>query len=412
MASLLAISLSIVALAILLRVYLGRGRTATRQLRFYLLGLALVGLVGLLAMAALDRIGLTRMKQATSADSPLDGPDRAGGDPSGAALVARQSVRYPRPGVQNTAEWQQWQQRLREYLVDEVYGLDFSQAVTQAPQFRAGKTLRSGDLLRSELAISAIDGDSIDAFLLSPADAQTPLPAILVLHGHVKDGDSGLEQTVLPIESYHHSAALKLAQAGFVTLSIELRGFGRRGPPEYPDHRIVAYNALLAGSFYKKLVFEDVKRAIDYLQTRAGVDAQRIGIAGVSLGGELAVEYAALDPRIKAISFHSHGGQTGPYEGKSRPGTPQPHYCHLIPGVSRIMQQEDPFLLLAPRPTQGVRGERQPFADPRFLPELRQAWQLAGRPDALDLRLGRLEEVYRGHGFFASEAREFFLTHL
>ncbi|HVS72300.1 MAG TPA: acetylxylan esterase [Phycisphaerae bacterium] len=42
----------------------------------------------------------------------------------------------------------------------------------------------------------------------------------------------------------------------------------------------------------------DIMRLIDYLDTRADVDPQRIGIYGVSKGGIEAYLAAAVDPRI------------------------------------------------------------------------------------------------------------------
>jgi 2,6-dihydroxypseudooxynicotine hydrolase len=59
-------------------------------------------------------------------------------------------------------------------------------------------------------------------------------------------------------------------------------------------------------TFFKMLLgpgFEDcISAAIDYLETREEVDANRIGIVGRSLGGYLAPRATAVEPRIKALA--------------------------------------------------------------------------------------------------------------
>lgn len=385
---------------------------SSRPGAFYLL-VVVVG-CGVLLISTLTVEGARVVRNSiTSAYSGTgDLLDHTNGDPSGTRLVAVQSTEFPKPTGQDEEAWRSWQQRLRDYLIREVYELDFSSSAEPRLDARPLREITEAGLIRKEFAILAADGDLIPAVALLPAGASAPLPGILILHGHVLDGDSGLAQMVLPVKSYQRSAARELALAGFATLTIELRGFGMRGPPEFPDHRIVSYNAILAGSFYKKIVFGDIKRTMDFFATLPGIDPERLGISGLSLGAELAVEYAALDERIKAISFHAHGGRTGPYPAKLDPRSEQPHYCHLIPNANRIMHREDPFLLLAPRPTQGVRGQQDPFAEAKFELTLQRAWSLMGRAEALELRLVTGSAGDRAHTYFVEDAIRFFKRQL
>jgi len=389
-----------------------RRSVSSRPGSFYVL-IAAVG-CGALLVSALTvegaRVVRDSIKSAYSGTGDL--LDHAGGDPSGSALVAMQSSKFPKPTGSDEEAWHSWQHRLRDYLTREVYELDFSLTVAPSPNAALRREFVDAGLIRKEFAIPAADGDSIPVVALLPAGASAPLPGILIIHGHVLDGDSGLAQMVLPVKSYQRSAARELALAGFVTLTIELRGFGMRGSPEFPDHRIVSYNAILAGSFYKKLVFGDVKRTMDFFAILPEVDPERLGISGVSFGAELSVEYAALDERIKAISFHAHGGRTGPYPGKSEPGVGQPHYCHIIPGANRMMHREDPFLLLAPRPTQGLRGEEEPFPEAEFEATLQRVWSLMGRAEALELRLVSGSAGNRAHTYFVEDSIRFFKRQL
>jgi pimeloyl-ACP methyl ester carboxylesterase len=48
------------------------------------------------------------------------------------------------------------------------------------------------------------------------------------------------------------------------------------------------------------LILEDQRRALDYLESLPFVDRKRIGVAGVSMGGEISLYLAAIDPRVKS----------------------------------------------------------------------------------------------------------------
>jgi dienelactone hydrolase len=52
-----------------------------------------------------------------------------------------------------------------------------------------------------------------------------------------------------------------------------------------------------------------VKYAIDYLESRVDLDVGRVGLMGVSFGGQFAVRAAALEPRLKAVIENC-----GPYD--------------------------------------------------------------------------------------------------
>jgi cephalosporin-C deacetylase len=57
------------------------------------------------------------------------------------------------------------------------------------------------------------------------------------------------------------------------------------------------------GAYYQG-AYADVVRAIDYLVSRADIDPARIGLAGTSQGGGMALAVAALDPRVKVVVAH------------------------------------------------------------------------------------------------------------
>lgn len=83
--------------------------------------------------------------------------------------------------------------------------------------------------------------------------------------------------------------ASKMAEQGFVTLSLDLSFWGEsEGLPR---------NAVLPD-----LYVEDFSAAVDFLGTRPFVNRERIGVIGICGSGSFAIAAAKLDPRLKAIA--------------------------------------------------------------------------------------------------------------
>lgn len=119
-------------------------------------------------------------------------------------------------------------------------------------------------------------GITLAADLYRPRGATAPLPAIAVCgpFGAVKEQCAGLY-------------AQTLAERGFLTIAFDPSYAGESGgTPRYmasPDINI-----------------EDLLASVDYLSCRDDVDAERVGVVGICGWGGLAINAAALDPRIKA----------------------------------------------------------------------------------------------------------------
>lgn len=102
--------------------------------------------------------------------------------------------------------------------------------------------------------------------------------AIVVGHpmGAVKEQSSNLYAT-------------KLAEKGFITLSIDLSFWGEsEGNPR---------NAVLP-----EMYAEDFSAAVDFLGTQSLVDKNKIGVLGICGSGGFVLSAAKIDPRMKAIA--------------------------------------------------------------------------------------------------------------
>jgi len=83
----------------------------------------------------------------------------------------------------------------------------------------------------------------------------------------------------------HPELAKALEQAGYVVLRFDFRGCGQSEGKR--------------GDVIVDEEIADLGHAIDWLSAQPGVDAARIGVIGASLGGSVAIEVAASDPRVR-----------------------------------------------------------------------------------------------------------------
>ena len=135
------------------------------------------------------------------------------------------------------------------------------------------------DFKQSEAKFTS-EGKSIYVELFQP-EAGGKVPAVIVLHG-----DDGMLFGRYP---YVHIAAV-LARAGNVSLLV--RYFDRTDGPETKSwtqtQKFAAWRQVVAD-------------AVTYAATLPDVDADRIGLVGVSLGASLALASATQDTRVHAV---------------------------------------------------------------------------------------------------------------
>jgi uncharacterized protein len=124
-------------------------------------------------------------------------------------------------------------------------------------------------------------------FIPKKLNGKTSNPAIVVGHpmGAVKEQSANLYAT-------------KMAEKGFVTLSLDLSFWGEsEGRPR---------NAVSPDIYA-----EDFSAAVDFLSAQPFVDKERIGVIGICGSGSFVISAAKIDPRMKAIatvSMYDMGG--------------------------------------------------------------------------------------------------------
>lgn len=222
------------------------------------------------------------------------------------------------------------------------------------------------------------------------------LPAVVVLHGlgGSKEGMASL--------------MAELGRRGYLALAIDARWHGERSPG-LQTAMIRAYRSHRGHPYVFDTVF-DLFRTLDYLQTRPDVDAQRIGMIGVSMGGQETWLTAALDPRVRvavpAIGVNSFAWTVahGQWQARARLlpqvyeavcadlGEPEVDarvyravWDRLTPGLLDRFDGPRLLPLIAPRPLLVLNGARDPLVPieaARIAAEsARRAYEAAGVAD-------------------------------
>jgi dienelactone hydrolase len=299
-----------------------------------------------------------------------------------------------------------WQEKLRKDLQNKLGLHDILTSNIHVEYVILDRAYLEDGIERLFFAYKSFDGSYIPAYLHIPATSGKQ-PAILVIPGHVPEGQSGIEQTSNEMDSYQHAAAKNLAKSGYITLTMELRGFGYLGEQFGVEHRIVAWNAILKGESYKQVELKDIAYAVKFLVNYDNVDSDRLGITGASYGGELSVLYAGLDENIKVTVFQSFGGNIGVKSAKLGSRKNQPHYCHLLPNLDSVIKQEEYFWLLSPRPTLGLRGNHDIHVEQESINTYASGWLTLNKSYNF-----RFKMIDGGHEFFNTETIAFFEQHL
>ena len=115
-------------------------------------------------------------------------------------------------------------------------------------------------------------------FIPKNRDDKTRSPAIVVGHpmGAVKEQSANLY-------------AAKMAEKGFVTLSLDLSFWGES-------------EGLPRNAVSPDIYAEDFSAAVDFLGTQPFVNKERIGAIGICGSGSFVISAAKIDPRMKAIA--------------------------------------------------------------------------------------------------------------
>ena len=283
-------------------------------------------------------------------------------------------------GATTREEWTAWRRQLRTAVQAHLGTLPPPLAL--APRLSAQGRF-AGDIAYRYGEVETAEGFIVPFLVLVPPGVTAATPGVLCLHGH-GDGMNplvGLDAAGQPLDGeYEHTFALEACRRGFVVLTFDLLGFGRR--------RDFAYNAQFAenscnspskialhlGATMLGLRVSDARRMLALLGMQPEVDAERLGVVGISGGGAVAFFTTLLDDRVRAATISGYFNRFSAFM--------QVPHCvdNFVPGLATVAEMPDMACAIAPRPlliSQGTRDPIFPIAATRDgVARLRDAYRL------------------------------------
>jgi eukaryotic-like serine/threonine-protein kinase len=193
---------------------------------------------------------------------------------------AEQAPIYPRS---SRAQFEEW---LSHYRYDRT-----------PPEGRVEERIEAPDWTREHVSFLGAGGVRIQAWLYLPKSARPPYQVIQFVPGsNVYAG----EPVPAIAEGDHLAPFVKAGRALFI---VSLPGYpGRERPPGYqrPAGPTVA--------FRQRAVAEsiDIRRGIDYLETRSDIDPARIAFMNASISSQ-GILFSAVEPRYRGVVLMSDG---------------------------------------------------------------------------------------------------------
>ena len=257
---------------------------------------------------------------------------------------------------------EQWQTRLRAKLAELVGGFPEKRTALQAEtlEVREFPAYR-----REKFVFQSRPGSSVLGYLLTPKSGSAPHASVICVPGHgrgvddiVGIDDHGHDRAAH--DGYQYDFAIQAVEHGMAAVAIEPMGFGCRRDAANKARGLgqsscqpTAGAALLLGQTMIGWRVWDVMRTIDWIETRAELDAKRVGCMGISGGGTCTLFSTALEPRIKAALVSG-------YLNTFQASVMSISHCidNYVPGILNWAEAYDVAGLIAPRPLFVESGER------------------------------------------------------
>lgn len=240
------------------------------------------------------------------------------------------TMRYTSRSAQDAVTWQRELRRqlLRLLMLDDL--------VSTKEQIALDPVILSTDqkegYLLQEVELNITAQRRITSVVTLPQNGAAPSPAVVCIHGH-----GGVRHDVYDSPSIYRGFAGALAERGYATISTDI---GQHDVYE-PDRTLMGERLW------------DLMRCVDYLMSLSAVNASRIGCAGLSLGGEMAMWLGAMDERVRATVSAGFLTRMDQME--------QNHcMCWRFVGLRELVDFADIYSLMAPRPLLCQNGLEEP----------------------------------------------------
>ena len=290
-------------------------------------------------------------------------------------------------GIDSIEAWHSKRPQYREAL---AWMLGLSPMPPRTANFAVVKGVLEKEFYTiQKLVFQSIPGLYVTANFYLPRQHSTPMPCVMNLYGHwpsLQGSKTGLQERYLWYPAN-----------GFALLVVDPLEFGEIQGIHHGTNNLNLWNWMSLGYTPAGVEVWNAMRALDWLEARPEVDAQRVGVIGVSGGGVMTQYLAALDERVAVAAPSCSTYTVGSQVAKGL--VPEQCDCTYYPNVFR-MDFPEVLALMAPRPLLILGGRK----DPIFPPDgFRDAFRSADRIyDLYGVQLGdsprfRLVESGAGH---------------
>jgi hypothetical protein len=286
--------------------------------------------------------------------------------------------------VKDKQTLRKWQQEARGKL-KEILRVDIS---TRPKSVRSQRKVQTENITRETLILEKNDGSQIPGFLLLP-QTPDPRPVIIVIPSF----SHGIISTAGIAEDYLHSIGLRLAEAGYVVLTLEIRTQGYlygMGETWMTVEGYCCY-VLNHGRSLSSFTVSDASAGLNYVLTRNETDPHSIGVCGFCNGGFPAIFLAALDERIDAVVASGCITSFDSLVLHSLKGS-----AVVVPGLSEWLEASDCLSMLAPRPFLAQWGQFDTWPQARFgamTPHSQPTIDAAGQAYSILDSAGKIETI-------------------
>ena len=144
---------------------------------------------------------------------------------------------------------------------------------------------------RFGVVYDSVHDQRVTAIYAQPKRFAAAYPAVILVHGSGGNKDT----------SYIQWVSESLLAQGYATFSIDTQYHGDRARPGRSGEIHMPDSYTMRDAWIQSVV--DLRRAVDYLQSRPDVDKARIGYMGFSQGAMLGGVVAGVEARISAFCF-------------------------------------------------------------------------------------------------------------
>ena len=332
---------------------------------------------------------IPKMAEAQSSRSPGQG---APGDLQIHRYLADLSNACHETFGQDIQSLEAWQSQREQYRREYFYMLGLSPMPPRTPlQAEITGTITRDGYQVDNLHYQSRPGLYVTGNLYRPTNVPpgTRLPAVLYVCGHASRGRNGNKTA-------YQSHGIWLAKHGYICLMVDTLQLGEIAAIHHGTYREQRWWWISRGYTSAGVECWNGIRGIDYLISREDVDADRIGVTGISGGGAATFWVAAADERVRVAV---------PVSGMAD----LPSYVNdrIINGHCDCMFLYNTYRwpwtriagLIAPRPLLFVNSDQDPIfpmdANERVIQRLEMLYRLYGAGDRVDAVVSVGGHAYR-----------------